>query len=439
MQKSFFLWVNSGLCFVFLLILSLLVFYSLREENLFYAQSKIVKKVPLIPENPFHLSDQAYRQVQAPALNLNMVAPNLSLPDLRSTLNYYGANLRPDVQKQDQKLFFSFGDPRNLVAVKAGERTYLKVENHSFSLSPSNQPTALWMKAKPGLKNVQVELFLKGVDDRVVREPKEHSQFSLPEKILPPGAVSWMIGSNRVDGTLLFKQKARWRGLDLFLLQYGGPEFSQFQNKQRIDFGEGEGHYSVFVAPGDILIWKSGRWVSPTKGDNTQTAPLLEIKKVDERILNAELWAVEGKNKFALTLVRTPDPIPIIDNSKFHFLATRTKAHYIFDVDGKREIVGPGDWFLMVDGKWKKITKVKEIDQFVERSTVGPLLVIYLSQEHDSKTLKGELFNTSRSDKVEVNIPLLPQNSKKEIPVKPTEEERGHPSIDQAEHPSFEA
>ncbi len=65
--------------------------------------------------------------------------------------------------------------------------------------------------------------------DEIVSNPAAYATFNLPEK--PLGRVdnaTWEIGKNRVDGTFITRQKAKWTGIDKFLERHGGKEYEHF-------------------------------------------------------------------------------------------------------------------------------------------------------------------------------------------------------------------
>ena len=83
---------------------------------------------------------------------------------------------------------------------------------------------------------------MTGDNDLILKEPKEHAEFTLPEKEFArlSSLATWELGKWRVDGTLLARQKSRWYGVDKFIERHGGDEYKDKKGKQRIDFGEGE-------------------------------------------------------------------------------------------------------------------------------------------------------------------------------------------------------
>ena len=114
-----------------------------------------------------------------------------------------------------------------------------------------------------------------------ISEPELFAQFRLTEKeFMRYGGTTWEIGTFRVDGTLLARQKARWYGMDRFLEHHGGDDFKDIEGKQRIDFGENDDLYSVFVKAGDCLIWDENRWKVIEPGEESlESSPLLVVKK----------------------------------------------------------------------------------------------------------------------------------------------------------------
>ncbi|MGK5594416.1 MAG: hypothetical protein ACSNEK_03550 [Parachlamydiaceae bacterium] len=409
MRKSYFPWINRSLALASLFILLL---FSI--SGLFYNHSferpEISKKTHFLPKNAFQLPEETYKQLTSPALALHHVAPDLLLPDLRVRLSYFGSNQRPDAGKESRQFYFSIGNIKTIYSAKPEEKIYLIRDNSakSLTLSPHNQPTSIWFVAKPQNKGALIDVYLLGVNGKRVTEPGERVQFFLPEKTLSANTAAWSIENQKVDSTLLFRQKARWHGQDLFLGLFGGQAFAYTNLKQRIDFGEGEDHYVIFASPGEYFIWKNHRWTTPSKNEMTQNYPLLSVRKMDEKTLNLEVWSVGGQFKVPFTLVRSPDPMPneeaVLNN--FEFLGARTKIHFMFKVDGVREIVGPGDWFILQDGKWRKIKKAKDVDLYAEGNLIGPLLVISKGQTLNDRQLSAQLFNASRTNVIEIGLPL---------------------------------
>lgn len=416
---------------VIALLAALAFFYSRSAETL--EQPKIAEKVDLAPKNAFQQNQQAYQKIQEPALSLQFTEPNIPLPDLRNVLNYYGSNKRPDADPKNSKLYLSLGDPKAIFSLQPKSPLYLIRDKgtRKLSLSPNNAETPLWIAATPLPSGVRIEVKMIGVNGKVTAEPKEFSAFTLTEKPAPPQTPGAALGKWRADGALLARQKARWVGHDLFLRDHGGETFEPESKRQRLDFGDENERYSVFVQPNEFLIWKDDRWQRPAPEENTRDYPLLAVKKMDEKLMNLELWDKEGKSKVTYNLIKSNDPIPKIDVARdFQFIGARTKIHFMFNVGGKREIVGPEDWFLLGPDGWQKLSKVKDIDDYVNGDLRGVLLVIdSIGLSQREKVLKGSLYNNTRSDVAEVEIPLKTANVKKAEEQEPPSKEEAAPVV----------
>lgn len=403
------------ICSLFLLAAFI---FALQASSSPLMQPPIPEKISGPPYHAFKQKPHAYQEIKEPALTLKYSDQDLPLPDLRNLLIYYGSNKRPDADTKNNKLYFSLGNPKEIFALKAKTPYYLIRDKvtRKYQLSPNNQSTPLWINVSSLGTSAKVEVRMIGVRGSVITEPKEFADFVVAEKPIPPQISNTEIGKWKADGALLARQKAKWYGEDLFLKNHGGHEFQVDSKQQKIDFGEGEDHYSVFVKPNEFLIWKDNRWQRPEKGENTQDYPLLFVKKADAKLMNLELWDKEGKSKIPFNLIKFSDPVPKIElTQNFQFIGARTKIHFMFNVDGKREIVGPQDWFLLGPEGWQKLSKVRDIDAYVNGDLKGPLLVIdSIGTDQKERVLKGFLYNSSRSEAAAVEIPLKPLSKQAE-------------------------
>lgn len=369
-----------------------------------------------LPKGGFEREKVDYALLGDSILELDYHVPELRLPDLRKELIYYGQNLRPDAGRTPV-FFFSVGQSGEIVPVKPASPTYLIVGEkggEKMRFSEGNKPTDLWFEV--GLQGGQaiVDVSIRDEEGAVHRIPEERAHFALSEEShRQRGAFPWRIGELPVDAAFLTRQGAKWRGRDLFLEKHGGEEFRSFEGKQRVTFGEGEGKYALYLGKGDFLIWKEGRWSAPMEGEATSGFPLLKLEKVDERLLSFTLFDSSGGAKIPLALVKSIDPLAPLPAGDFQFAGARTRVHSMFNLRGQREIVGPKDWFILQEGRWKKLKSVKEINAFVEGKMEGLLLVIeQLIGEGEEKRFEATLYNASRSDFIPVALPLKVDSKK---------------------------
>lgn len=373
---------------------------------------------PLLPATAFTPKDKKHLPIDAASLQLEYKSPKMRLPDLRSFIFYYGHNLRPDAKDADN-LFFSLGpvsETNPTFSVHSKEKLFLVIQDnpvYPYALSPGNRPTTLWFEPEFRSNGSNVQVRMKDEQGNVVQEPQDRANFTLTEKPPAVGAnKSFMLDQFRADATLFSRQKAKWHGEDLFLQDHGGAEFEPNFGKQRIQFGEGEDLYSVYLDKGDVMVWKGGKWVVPELGKSTTGYPLARVVKIEERTMGVELFDVSGRNKVNLTLLKLQEPKLVLNPHDFEFIGARTRIHSMFFVGNQREIVGPDDWFLHSEDGWKKLKTSKEIDAYVSGIISGDLLVINkIEKLNENQWLAGTLYTRSRSNSEPVMLPLRTQGN----------------------------
>lgn len=412
MIKRWLLLLNSGLLLFALLFLAAAGWWSLSPKPPLEIPSS-THQTPTAPTNSFRQPAEAYEQPTDRLFSLNYAPPALQLPNLRNVLVYYGENGRPDSTSEQPALHFGLVGEGNMATVMPNSPLYL-VYNATgspakYSFSPDNQSTPLWIEAAPaGVNQAHVHLFLRTPDGEVLRKPVNQHQFLLPRKELNRYGNQWQLGSLRVDGTLLARQKARWQGIDRFLERHGGQEYSYAQDKERIDLGEGENLYSLFIDDKSCLIWKQERWRLPDPEEATQAYPLLCVKKIDPRLITFELWDLQGKGRIQINLLKTvdtPPPKQLLNSLKF--LGARTLSQFLFEINGERITLRPKDWLIYKENRWELLEEPEMIQSYVDKRLNGPLFVFdQVLRAGDHQLIQGTLFNTSRSEEAEVELPL---------------------------------
>lgn len=409
-------WINYCLiAFVIVLLFAALIYLIIRPTQ--YDLPVTSLKNTNLPKNAFSCTPEQYSAIESPALELKFAPLNVQLPDLRRYLVYYGKNARPDAKEERLVLYFSFTGNKSPTSILPGQPYYVlydKTQNaNQYVFSPNNAPTPLWLEASVLGNQAIVKVAMEGESGQVIKEPSSHAEFTLPEKELTRGApgggaTGWDLGKWRVDGTLLARQKARWFGIDRFLERHGGEEYKDWKNKQRIDFGDGDDAYSVYVSPEDCLIWKDNRWYSSKPSQATLKYPLMCVKKIDDRIMNLDLWDVDGKGKIVLNLIKTNETwAPQALEQSFKVIGARTKSQFIFEINQERMLLRPHDWLLMTESGWKKLATPQDIDDYVERKKTGPLFIFDgIEKRDDRQVITGTLFNTARTEMTSFDLPI---------------------------------
>ncbi|MBA3722479.1 MAG: hypothetical protein H0W88_08770 [Parachlamydiaceae bacterium] len=425
MISQWLTWLN---CFIIGTILCLLIgtgiIWIQRPDDI-VCTNPVVKQSRL-PKSAFALSPECYKKIGEPLLVLQSTPPSLQIPDLKQHLVYYGKNGRPDTQLTGILLHFSFAGSKNIASIAPGEKLYLlydkKNSSSRYTFSPDNAVTSLWIEGTPVENEVQVKVLMKNDKGDIITEPEANAQLKLPEKEFTRYAGgSWEIGTFRVDGTLLARQRARWHGIDKFLERHGGEEYKNLIGKHRVDFGEGEDIYSIFASVGECFIWnaEAKQWKSVIPGKESFDYPLLVVKKIEERLMGLELWDVEGKGKVLLNLLKSTEPW-MIQNPQtiqhmFKFVGSRTRTQCVFEINHERMLISPSDWLLLTNKGWKKLTTEEDIDSYVKRKSTGTLFVFGgLVRKDERQYMTGALYNPTRSDFQEIELPLIPAGIKKD-------------------------
>lgn len=410
MVKKWMAWVNFAAAGIVAVLLLATVYLLAMKPKQFPLEDSTVRKLN-VPKGAFAKPAQYYDAIKEPVFSLKFAPLSVQLPDLRRQLNYFGRNGRPDAKDESPVLYFAFGTNKVPSSILPGQRYYLIYDKpqKQYAFSPDNAETSLWIEVTSHGNQVAVKVRMKGDNGQIISEPASNADFALAEKeYARTGGSTWELGKWRVDGTLLARQKAKWYGIDRFLEKHGGEEFKGYEHKQRIDFGEPDEIYSVYIGPEDCMIWKEGRWQVFKPSKETLGYPLLCVKKVDERIINLELWDVEGKGKIILNLLKTTEAwLPQNLMQGFRFMGARTRSQFVFEINKERMLLRPQDWLVLTDKGWQKLVTPEEIDNYVARKIVGPLFVFDgIGKKDDRQVIMGTLFNSARTEMVPIELPL---------------------------------
>ncbi|MGZ3633082.1 MAG: hypothetical protein ACXWM7_01975 [Parachlamydiaceae bacterium] len=402
MIKEWLNWLNGGIAIVTVLLLLAAFFVAITTST-----PSLPQPIPAYstrnPSSGFELSQESYDAIGDVAFNLDSAPVTLQVPDLRKQLVYHGKNNRPDADPQHTAMNFAFVGSKIPTPIQPKTPTYLIYDKSQsrYDFSPNNQKTSIWIEVAPDGANASIKVRMKNDEGEIISTPHSHSTFSLSEKpFIRNENFSWEIGKQRVDGTLLARQRARWFGTDIFMERHGGKEYEHLMKKQRIDFEDANHPYSIYVKQGDTLIWNQDHWVVTPPGEQTIGKPLLYAKKMDDRIMHFEIWDAEGKTKVGLNLLKSNEPPPVNSLMQaFKFIGSRTRSKFVFEINKQRVILSPGDWLLQVDKGWKKISTPDEIDAYVDRKVTGLLFVLEnVERREDRQILVGTLFNKSRTN-----------------------------------------
>ncbi len=444
--------VNIALAGMILLAIAFFLIGRTEEELLIVCPRPIQKE---LPKSPFAGSEDFFQGIEEGILSLKWVPPQMQLPDLRQDLGFYGKNARPDSLAGKASFHLTLRESGERALVRQGERIYLVYQGNystkilkqstglkqssqnartcaiwgdestnesrqgprsSYVFSPGNQPTPLWLELQSvGDQTLEVRVSMLDEKGVLVTSPSEWRSFHLQAQEFPKSQLmGWELGGHRVDTTLLVRQKARWVGADLFLEMHGGEDFAFVFGKERIDFLDSTEPYSCFVSEGESLVWEAGRWRRADTVENSQSLPLLVVKKIDEKIMTFELWDTEGKGKNILSLIRAKDHTAKPTMAyEMKFVGAKTWAQFIVENrSGERMTLKLHDWLVLTSEGWAKLDTPEKIDAYVGHRLNGPLFVLDKMAKHNGhQVLVGHLFNTTRTEVQEVELTSATTNS----------------------------
>ncbi len=368
---------------------------------------------------PFAQPEETLANLGDTVFALEFSAPTLQLPDLSKHLTYYGRNKRPDAQASEQHALFialrSVGGTLDIKSVEPGQQLYLVYQKNgrrgNYELSPENAETGLWFEVFTKEKPEELRVMVSMLDQNgeLVTRPPELREVTLTERPLPRyGTGRWELDGERVDSSLLTRQKGRWEGQDQFLIDHGGETYAAEAAKQRITFEKDGERYSVRLGSGDYLVWKEGRWRNvDSQTEPTAGLPLLSIKQIEDRSLNCDLWDAEGKSVVSARLSKTVPQWKLSFLQKdVRFAGARTRTSLNLDVAAERIVTQPDDWFLLVNNEeLKKIDTVDLLDAYLADKLRGQLLVIEgVDKEEGQPVLKAHIYSEGRSQKKPVTF-----------------------------------
>lgn len=442
--------MKKGLFFISIGLVAIALFLILGAAIISFSRPGVIhvpvitEKQRLPPISGFQQKKEDYDRIEETLLHLNFAPPRMQLPDLRKVLTYHGFNGRPDLQKGGPAVQFSILGSKEFGTIQPGQKLYLQYDKtHSpprLIFSPDNKETTLWIEVAPDTVNRKgtVRAFMKNESGEIIRNPVVNAEFILDQKEAIPfnRPSNWEIGKFKVDGTLFSRQKAKWWGPDKFLQMHGGAEYEERGTKQRIEFGEGADAYTIYLGEGDFVVWDKDRWISIPAGERSMDKPLLELKKISDRILTFDLWTPDGNNKVVLNLLKSQERWSSQQlKQTIKFVAARTHSQYIFEIDQKRMLINPQDWLVKTEEGWEKLDSPTKIDDFVDGQLKGPLFIFdgTVQKEDESTVFMGSFFSPGRAEMETFEIP-----TQSTTPSSPSSLKSFQPSTDNNPLPSGE-
>ena len=363
-----------------------------------------------LPNTAFPFPQEAYDAIGDGILSLNHTIFAMKIPDLSHDILFHGLNARPDIPNDTPQIILSLSGSSDIICAASESKIFLVYDDSPFPGRYIAGDDTSPLSIIPTYTNGGAVISTSLVDDagNDVEDTASITTFELLESPLITEQASWEVGTYRADAGILARQRARWFGKDRFLEHHGGEEYNYTIGRERIDFGDGEEAYPLFVKKGDYFFWEDDKWIAPSKTSSSQGKALLAIASVEEKLIHIDLWNDTGTKKLPLTIIKSSSVwSPHIIQHEISFLGAKTKIQAIVEISKERMILNNQDWVLRSDNKWSVIKTPKNIDEYVMNAVTGELFVVGDIIRKDGKQfLEGTLFNRAKTETVEMAIPL---------------------------------
>lgn len=214
------------------------------------------------------------------------------------------------------------------------------------------------------------------------------------------------IGEHRFDSNFFIRQKLSWAGADLFFQKYGAEDYPKYARSDRVDFQGSKGRYSCFLQEGDVLIYKDQRW-QPPEGE-THLYPLLQCQKIDKTVMTLKVWDQGGRIFRIFSISKTLSSSPRTPLSPLKFVGAKTNHKWMIQSLQDRFTLQQGDWLIFEKQKWMKMTRLAELEAYMEQVNLSELLVVKELKQVDGKRyIMGDLFSGARTYMETIEIELI--------------------------------
>lgn len=321
--------------------------------------------------------------------------------DLNEEIVLLSRNTRPDATVYETKLQIGLKGTETTTWVHPEQISYLAcIGNH---LTFSDQISPLWIK--PFLREngqiwLQMGMRLPNSQGKALFD--EILEFQIKEAVDTKEILDPEL---RLASRLLAKGK--WWGPDQLLESYGGEEFQKFKGQERMEIFSDQGKQVLFMSHEDTFIWKDDQWVPSTE---TKGFPMGKVFFDAAYKMRWQLWDKGGTESIVLTFKKeSAPPISSCIKEGFKHFRKRTSSRISCRIDNRPIILKEGDWLIHTQSGWHIVKDPSEIEELLTLDIQGDLFIFdRLGKEEEQDFLYGTLFNSMRTEKESVRLPIVP-------------------------------
>lgn len=333
-------------------------------------------------------STKKYAHVASGALSLKERYVSKFSPSLRDQLQFHGVSSRPG---QQEKIYLSLKSSEQKLAVDPGESFFVSFQQRENEIPLitgfSKEKTAVKLTISSyDESSLQVDIVSQKGEGDLVDEDEIFIERISAENVFQLPSVQQL-------------QSAKWLGTDLFLLNYGGKEYAEYNDKQMVEFFDGKESTICYLSAKSFIVWKEGRWQEASQDDLQSSLPVAQVVSISLTNMELRFWDESGLVSSLIQL--QPDRserTSVFAELSPHSLHLRNDTQVSCLVNNRHLILKEGDWLLRTSSGWKSLKRANEIDDYVKHQIRGELIVFdRLENEAGRRVMKGRFFDKNRT------------------------------------------
>lgn len=342
------------------------------------------------------------REISKPITGNNLwlspIRLEISAPSIKEQLEIYMIEPRFDFINKEIKFDVKFKNANKIKKIKESGNLHLAIKpDDVFDFSEEKTPLSMRVEK---IDEAAVRVTLSADLTQINMEgQKVFESFVLP--------VSDLSSDAKLEDRYEFKilTCARWWGIDHFL----NIQDKEGSRKERLEI-DGD---ILFVEEGDVLIFKDGKWIVASQGENTLEYPLARIKSVNSKSVDMEAWDITGESRYLFAvLLNSQTPFLNKPDQLITAVKKRTNTHISCMFDKQRIVIKEKDSLIKKDNRWKLLKKDVVLNDIKNEE----LFYFEKIEERSSKKyLIGYLFNPMRTNYQKIEVPIVSSTFQKRI------------------------
>lgn len=318
------------------------------------------------------------------SLGLNEKDPSLPIPDLKNEVTFSFDAPRPGGTVTGQRLLVRLKRSSESKRVVLPCRLELEFQRDKLTFAKDQSP--FWMELS---LTADGQIEAKGCIASKEGGKIETGRFTVTGQDCPiQSAQEFSEGS-----PFRVLAEAKWWGKDLFR-----------ESGERLEVVD-----LIELKDGDWLVWRAGKWEK--EADPDAHLPIAHVQSGGGKALVLEGWDSEGHIRISLNPA-VGAPFKVKGEELFSAIRIRSEKQISCMLEKQCMVLKAGDWVLKSSGRWKVLRKEKEKEAFLNGKMGGELFVFdQISQRQGQKVMQGRLFNSGRTQLV--NIEMAAQTMRK--------------------------